>query len=131
MAKVNGEAIYGSRPWLLYGEGPTKVTSSALNTDSQEFTAEDIRFTTRDGMLYAFALGWPESGELRIHTLFRGTPYLKEPVCGVQLLGSNDHLSWTQQVDGLHIKLPPVKPNEPVFTFRLVESGVRANECDR
>ena len=129
--KVNGEAIYGSRPWLLYGEGPTKVTSSALNTDSQEFTAEDIRFTMRDGMLYAFALGWPESGELRIHTLFLGTPYLKAAICGVQLLGSNDHLSWTQQADGLHIKLAPAKPNEPVFTFRIVESGVHANQCDR
>ena len=36
--KTNGEAIYGSRPWLVYGEGPTKVTSSALNTDRQEYT---------------------------------------------------------------------------------------------
>jgi alpha-L-fucosidase len=128
--KVNSEAIYGSRPWLLYGEGPTKVTSSALNTDSQEFTAEDIRFATRDSMLYAFALGWPSSGELRIRTLFRGTPYLKAAVCGVQLLGSNDHLSWTQQADGLHIKLPQAKPSEPVFTFRIVESGLTRNNVE-
>jgi alpha-L-fucosidase len=56
--KVNGEAIYGSRPWLLYGEGPTKVTTSAMDTDRQEFTPEDIRYTTHNDALYAIALGW-------------------------------------------------------------------------
>jgi alpha-L-fucosidase len=119
--KINGEAIYGSRPWLLYGEGPTKVTSSALNTDRQEFTSEDIRFTTRNGVLYAIALGWPTDGELRVHTLYRGTPYLKGQVCGVQLLGSSDRISWNQEADGLHIKLPQARPDEPVFTFRIIE----------
>ena len=54
---TNGEAIYGSRPWLLYGEGPTTVASSALNTDRQEFTPEDIRFTTNNGALYAICAG--------------------------------------------------------------------------
>jgi alpha-L-fucosidase len=119
--KTNGEAIYGSRPWLLYGEGPTKVASSALNTDRQEFTPEDIRFTTRNGILYAIALGWPASGELRVHTLYRGTPYLKGPVCAVQLLGSNERLSWKQEADGLHIQLPQVRPDEPIITFRVTE----------
>jgi alpha-L-fucosidase len=127
--QVNGEAIYGSRPWILYGEGPTKVTSSAKDTDSQEFTAEDIRYTTRNGALYAIALGWPAGGEMRLQTLGRGTPYLPGPVCSVRLLGSDAKLSWTQQEDGLHIRLPLTKPDEPAFTFRIDVSKNLAASC--
>lgn len=127
--KVNGEAIYGSRPWLLYGEGPTKVTSNAMNSDRQEFTPEDIRFTTRNGALYVIALGWPASGELRVHTLFRDTPYLKGPVCSVTLLGSKGKLSFTQDEYGLHIKLPAERPSEPVFTFRITEPAGLSHRC--
>jgi len=126
---INGEAIYGSRPWLLFGEGPTKVTTSALNTDRQEFTPDDVRYTTRNGALYAIALGWPASGELRLRTLFRGNPYLASAVCSVQLLGSNPPLTWTQQEDGLHIQLPAAKPDEPAFVFRIQESKNARTAC--
>lgn len=124
--KTNGEAIYGSRPWLVYGEGPTKVSSSALNTDKQEYTAQDIRFTTHNGALYAIALGWPTSGELQIHTLYRANPYLPGQVCSVELLGSNGALKWTQEADGLHIQLPTKPPDEPAFVFRIRASGSTA-----
>ena len=127
--KVNGEAIYGSRPWLLYGEGPTKVSSSAKNSDLQQFTPEDIRFTTHNGALYAIALGWPASGELRIRTLASGLPYLTGPVCSVKLLGSSDTISFRQQADGLHIKLPNQPPDEPAFTFRIMEPQGRSHAC--
>jgi alpha-L-fucosidase len=121
--KVNGEAIYETRPWLLYGEGPTKVASSAMNTDRQEYTAQDIRFTTHGDVLYAIALGWPAEGELRIRSLWKGTPYLRGPVCTVRLLGSADWLRWDQQGDGLHIHLPSEKPDEPAFAFRIAQSS--------
>jgi alpha-L-fucosidase len=127
--QVNGEAIYGSRPWLLYGEGPTKVTSSAKDTDKQAFTSEDIRYTTRNGVLYAIALGWPESRELRLHSLWRDTPYLSGPVCSVQLLGSSEKLVWTQREDGLHIQLPQTKLDEPAFVFRILESNSHSDNC--
>ncbi len=46
--KVNGEAIYGTRPWVSYGEGPTKVAAGSFqDTKTQEYTAEDFRFTTK------------------------------------------------------------------------------------
>jgi alpha-L-fucosidase len=121
--KSNGEAIYGSRPWLVFGEGPTKVTSSALDTDRQEYTAEDIRYTTHNGTLYAIALGWPVAGELRLHSLYRGNPYLSGEVCSVRLLGSEGDLTWTVKNDGLHIKLPATAPQEPAFTFRILTRG--------
>lgn len=128
--KTNGEAIYGSRPWLVYGEGPTKVTGTAKSSDQQEFTAEDIRFTTHNGRLYAIALGWPAGGDLRIRSLARGLPYLKRPVCGVKLLSSDALLSWRQDADGLHIQLPVQRPNEPAWTFRIMEPEDRSRNCE-
>jgi alpha-L-fucosidase len=127
--KTNGEAIYGSRPWLVYGEGPTKVTGTAKNSDQQEFTAEDIRFTTHNGALYAIALGWPANGDLRIRSLARGLPYLKAPVCGVKMLGSDQSLSWHQEADGLHVQLPAQRPDEPAWTFRIMERGEPGRHC--
>ena len=60
---VNGEAIYASRPWKVFGEGPTQVASGSL-TDAKkpDFTSQDIRFTTRGETLYATFLAWPENG---------------------------------------------------------------------
>jgi alpha-L-fucosidase len=121
--RVNGEAIYGSRPWLLYGEGPTKVSSSAMDTDRQEFTPEDIRFTTRDHVLYAIALGRLTGAALRVHSLYQGNPYLQGGVCSVQLLGSNSTLRWSQKQDGLYIDVPPDSPQESAFAFRILEIG--------
>jgi len=126
---TNGEAIYGSRPWLVYGEGPTKVTSSALDTDRQEYTAEDIRYTTHNGALYAIAMGWPEGGELRLHSLYRGNPYLTGDVCSVRLLGSEGDLKCMLEADGIHIKLPQHEPNELAFTFRIVTRSSPSQNC--
>lgn len=127
--KTNGEAIYGSRPWFVYGEGPTKVTSLAKNSDLQQFTPEDIRFTTHNGALYAIALGWPSSGELHIRPLWRGTPYLRGPVCSVSLLGSNEKITWSQREDGLYLHLPAERPDESAFVFRISELGARSASC--
>jgi len=127
--KTNGEAIYGSRPWLVYGEGPTKVTSSAKNSDRQEFTAQDIRFTTHNGALYAIALGWPASGDLRIRSLARGLPYLQGPVCQITLLGSTGKIPFRQLGDGLHISLPAQPPDEPAYTFRIMEPQDHSARC--
>jgi len=66
---------------------------------------------------------------LRIHTLWRGTPYLHGPVCAVQLLGSSSLLSFSQREDGLYIKLPQSKPDEPAFTFRIAELATQSNRC--
>jgi alpha-L-fucosidase len=127
--KANGEAIYGSRPWLIFGEGPTKVTSSALDTDRQDFTADDIRYTTNHGALYAITLGWPAGGDLRLHSLYRGNPYMLEDVCSVRLLGLDRDLQWTIEDDGMHIKLPSAEPDEPAFTFRIVTRAASSQSC--
>ena len=110
---VNGEAIYNTRPFSVFGEGPTKAArnSTEKNKDIQTYTAEDIRFTTGklasgEPVTYAILLGWPTDGKLTVHTLFKDNPYLDASVCRVDLLGSTARPSYTQTPTGLHVALP-------------------------
>ena len=66
---VNGEAIFGTRPWKVFGEGTVKVKGGGFNEDKLKYTAQDIRFTTKGEVLYAIALGWPEDGKLLVRRL--------------------------------------------------------------
>jgi len=68
--KVNGEAIYGTRPWRMYGEGPTQIVEGQFSDGiKKNFTSEDFRFTLGDGYLYATAMKCAEDGEYRIRAL--------------------------------------------------------------
>jgi alpha-L-fucosidase len=111
--KVNGESIYGSRPFPVFGEGPTKASknSTEKNQDIQEYTPEDVRFTTGvtssgEHVVYAILMGWPSGGNITIHTLFAGNPYLPSAVCRAELVGSGSKLTFDQQRDGLHVAMP-------------------------
>jgi len=122
--KPNGEAVFDTRPFTVFGEGPTKAAngSTQKNSDIQTYTAEDIRFTTsRDGkMLYVTALGWPSTPELIVHTLFRANPYLPAPVCAVGLIGSPSAIPFRQMDDGLHLTLPNAAPEGDIaYVFRI------------
>ncbi len=111
---VNGEAIYSTRPWKVYGEGPTEVVAGSFkDTASKPFTGADIRFTTKGGVLYAIALAWPENGKLTVKSL------ADYPVKDIELLGSRAKLKWTQNVSGLTVELPAEKPNQYAYAFRI------------
>ena len=122
--KVNGEAIYGTRPWLIYGEGPT-VWQEGAYTDHRRrpYTGQDIRFTIKDNVLYAIALAWP--GEtIKIHSLKRKEVELsiywsKQDIKNIKMLGDNKELDWHFVDDGLVIKTPAKKPCEHAFVFRI------------
>lgn len=120
--RVNGEAIYGTRPFRVYGEGPSDLeTSSDFNERrARPFTAQDIRFTTKGETLYAIALGWPEGGQLKIKSLGTGSDGHPKPIRQVHLLGHEAKLSFHQEESGLTIQLPPEKPNDYAFSFRIV-----------
>jgi alpha-L-fucosidase len=125
--RVNGEAIYATRPFAVFGEGPTKApkNSTEKNKDIQTYTPQDIRFTASADhrYVYAIALGWPTSGSLTAHTLFRGNPYLPAPVCSVDLLGTHVSIPFQQTADGLHLTLPVAAPSTlpspAAYAFRL------------
>ena len=111
---VNGEAIYGTRPWKVYGEGPTKVVGGSFkDTASQPFTGADIRFTTKGDTLYAVALAWPRDGKLVVKSL--GT----RPVKSVELLGSSGELKWRREKNALVVDLPAQKPGDYAYAFRI------------
>ena len=103
----NGEAIYGTRPWTIFGEGPTAVVEGPFaDTKRQAFTAEDIRFTQKGPSLYAIALAWPDSGVLTVTSLAQGSQLLPAEVASVELLGGTAAVSFTRDAKGLHVKLP-------------------------
>jgi alpha-L-fucosidase len=117
---MNGEAVYGSRPWIVYGEGPTINSSSrTMGSDRDAYTAHDIRFTSKSGVLYAIALGWPTDRRLTIHALWKGTPYLPRPITHIRLLGSPADIRWSQTSEGLILDLPQEKPNDIAYVFKV------------
>jgi len=121
---ANGEAIYRSRPFTVFGEGPTKApkNSTEKNNDIQTYTPQDIRFTTsHDGRtLYAIELGWSTTHTLIMHTLFRDNPYVPAPICSVQLIGSPNVIPFTEELDGLHLTLPDTPPaGDIAYVFRI------------
>jgi len=117
--KVNGEAIYGTRPWKLYGEGPTQVVGGYFHdTDTKPYTSDDFRFTTKGSVLYAIELGWPADGKVTIHSLGSGALGAGKEIQEVTLLGSDAKLEWQQQADGLHIQLLPHAPGKYAYVYR-------------
>jgi alpha-L-fucosidase len=101
---LNGEAIYGTRPWRLCGEGPTRPKAGAMNEGAQPaFTSADIRFTAKDGVLYAALLDWPE-GPAAISSL--GAAALPEARIGHVALLGHGPLDWARDRDALNVTLP-------------------------
>jgi alpha-L-fucosidase len=107
----NGEAIYGTRPWRMYGEGPTKLPPGPLNEqEAKPFTSEDLRFTRKGDALYAIFLDWPQ-GEVAVRSLGQSR------VERVDLLGGPE-LPFTQG-DALRITLPPSESDAFVPVVRI------------
>jgi alpha-L-fucosidase len=117
--RVNGEAVYGTRPWRVYGEGPTRVVEGPFaDTKRKPFTGEDIRFTVRGETLYAIALAWPETGKLLIRSLPSGAGVMQ--VKGVSLLGYGGKLAWKQGARGLEVTMPAARPCDYAFALKIV-----------
>jgi alpha-L-fucosidase len=116
---VNGEAIYETRPWETFGEGPTPIAGGAF-TDAQRpnFTSRDFRFTTRENALYAICLGGPE-GAVTIESLDAKSSIPAERIVSIRMLGSPEPLAWTQGTEGLTIQTPVPLPGDYPYTFKL------------
>jgi alpha-L-fucosidase len=117
--EVNGEAIYGTRPWKVFGEGPTAVaTGGFTDTKRAAFTHEDFRFTAKGGALYCICLGWPEK-ELTVKSL--GTTAGK--VGAVTMLGSSGPLTWSQDDRALRISAPQERPCDHAWALKIRLAG--------
>ena len=102
--KVNGKAIFATRPWKKAKEGEFRFTRSK---DSQT--------------LYAISLAWPADGKLMLQSLAQGN----EAVADVSLLGHEGKLRWRQTARGLIIEVPDRKPCEHAYSFRIRSRGGR------
>ena len=108
---VNGEAIFETRPWDIYGEGPTRFIEGHQNEElAKGFTHEDIRFTTKAGVLYALATVWPTSGYMTIYSMADGSAQRRGHIERVELLGHGEPLKFELGMDGLTVKLPDAQP---------------------
>ncbi|WP_121809314.1 alpha-L-fucosidase [Mucilaginibacter kameinonensis] len=123
---INSEAIYATRPWTIFGEGPAIESAAPLDAQGfnegkgKPFTADDIRFTKKGNTLYAIALGWPgEKGNL-IKSLASASPQLSgRKISNVSMIGYPGKLSWEQTGEGLKIKTPAVKPDDIAVVYRI------------
>lgn len=121
--KVNGEAIYGTRPFKYYGEGPTesgrvRVGGQFAEAKLAGFTPEDIRFTTKGDTLYVLGLERPKDGAVLVKTLYAGTPYLEHPIERIELLGAGA-VQWKQTPQGLSVTLPADRSGGMPYALKL------------
>ena len=115
--KLNGEAIYGTRPWRVFGEGPVQVKGGHFNEDpASRYTVADIRFTTKPGVLYAMILGRPRDG---VPVTIKSLAPAAGNASDVGLLGSQDKLQWKQTAQGLIVTLPADAAAEPAYVLKI------------
>ncbi|HET6557050.1 MAG TPA: alpha-L-fucosidase [Prolixibacteraceae bacterium] len=120
---ANGEGIYGSRPWKIYGEGPSTEQNQEKGTfggikDVRPYGATDIRFTTKDKALYAYCMEAPAEN-IRIRSLGTTSKISAQKVASVKMLGSKEKLQWKQEADALVITKPSMMPNWKVVSFKI------------
>ena len=121
--RVNGEAIYETRPWSVFGEGPTRVLGGSFAGHRiAAFTGEDVRFTAKGKVLYATFLDWPGE-EATIRSL------AKDKIAGigvasVRMLGIEKPLEWQHGEEGLRVRMPATKPCEHAFVLKVTLEGL-------
>lgn len=118
---INGDAIYATRPWKVYGEGTHEAKAGAFAGQSTgELNARDIRFTRnkRGDLVYAIVLGWP-TGDIVIKNLGLASPSQPGKVQQVDLLGCTDKLTWSQSAESLRVKKPSVKPCDFAYALKV------------
>jgi alpha-L-fucosidase len=113
---IHGEAIYGTRPWQIYGESSVKVKGGHFG-ENYRYNAREVRFTTKGGTLYATALGWPADGKLVVRSLAEAAGNINN----LSLLGYDGKVEWQQTAEGLVVTLPEQKVSE--YTCAVKISG--------
>lgn len=119
-----GEAIYSTRPWYTFGEGPTREPEGHFKNHQEflkiKYSWKDIRYTTRDNIIFATLLGWPGAGEQVVLTAFAAAN-LPQPleVSSLELLGSSAPLDWEINEDGLSMTIPQEAPDKMAVVFKI------------
>ena len=121
---VNGQAIYGTTPWMHTGEGPARMEKAGPFSEgaSVNYSGRDIRFTVNADALYALCLGWPDE-QVIIESLGKGVKspnsLYEEEIRSVELLGREGELTWQLRPEGLIIDRPPERPCDHAYVFKI------------
>jgi alpha-L-fucosidase len=126
---VNGESIFGTRPWSISGEGPARIRGGMFSEGGEDqLSAEDFRFTTKGRTLYATAMGWPSTGTLTVRTLAANASGLVGDVKRVQLLGAPGDLPFRRTTEGLVVTLPAQKTGDYAYVLKISGLDVAASK---
>jgi len=113
---INGDAIYDTKYWDVFGEGPTEVGKGHHSEGkNKEFTGQDIRFTQKDGKLYAIMMAWPKDNKVTIKSIKQS----EHKVSKAKMLGSDSELKWSQDDNGLSVEMPAKKPCDFAYVLEI------------
>jgi alpha-L-fucosidase len=116
---VNGDAIYKTRPWRVFGEGPNRAADGPANEHNlPAYTAEDIRFTAAGDILYAITLGVPDE-PVKIASLGTNSDPSDKRVTHVSVLGCAEEIAWEQGPESLVIEPPKHVPCRHGIAFKI------------
>ena len=118
----HGEAIYGTRPYTVFGEGPPEPIEKNFSEKTRPHTAEDIRFTRKGNVIYAFVLAWPTDGKVSVKTMRKGGEHAPAAIRRLEIIGvpgGSAPLRYTQTADALEVTMPPDKPNPYAYVLRI------------
>ena len=126
--RINGDGIYGSSAWKVFGEGADGVMNVLPGGSIGRWQAEhpfhttDFRFTKgKDGALYAWCMTVPEAGEkLSIRSLGSASGLLEGKIASVELLGADTQVEWSQSDGALEIVYPDSAKLNTAVGFRIV-----------
>jgi hypothetical protein len=126
--RVNGDAIYGTTPWVIAGEGPTRLTKGGdfSEQNNLRYTGQDIRFTVKGDHLYATVLDWPGDRVLikslapRWESWTGWSGLYPSEIVSITMLGDGQELKWEVTPVGLSIEAPKKKPCDYAFVFKIV-----------
>ncbi|QZE15226.1 alpha-L-fucosidase [Halosquirtibacter laminarini] len=114
---INGEAIFGTRPWYMFGEGPTNEIHH--RAQKSPFTKKDIRYTKKENTLYAFIMDWPGNNKVvKFPHLTKANLRIK-PIKSIQMLGCDQNIHWSQEGDALMVTMPSAKPCDNAFCVKI------------
>lgn len=120
---ANGEAIYGTRPWKVFGEGPGMAKNQEKGhfggvKDVRPYESGDIRFTSKGEMVYAFCMMRP-TNTIKISSLGKNSKLCGKTVASVKMLGSGEKLNWKQEGDALQVEKPAKFPDWQTITLKV------------
>ena len=113
---MNGESIYGTRPWYQFGEGPSAeavnpIAEQGFNEGKVKYTSADIRYVIKGKTIYATTLDVPQAGAtVKLKALLKAHR--------VTLLGYGK-VAFKSSKQGLSITLPHALPNRIALVMKI------------